>query len=295
VRPEAVHCGCERGHHIPAGQRTGRVRGRLLPMKRFAGIPFVAAFSLLSIGSIFPPEEPDPRERIEPPPWEEASDLPLTIGRGWEDFRAYTEGQALPVTSGFQGGTHVHTTLLSAAFTPADSVARVLTWFVDPADETVLDGAYETDGLLEPLPEELIEAGFGDVGAPFALAFLEEVALLDREVELRVHVEFDDGRISRASARGVLELEWDSPDWDQWLCRHESGGDCLDAGPSEGGPLDAGLVDAGLIDAGLIDAGLIDAGLIDAGLIDAGAVDAGASDAGTVDAGASDAGTSDAG
>lgn len=253
-------------------------------MKRFASLALVGSFALLSIASIDPSENPlDP---VEPPAWEEVSDLPLSIGRGWEDFRAYSDGQAIPVTSGFQGGQHVHVTMLSAALVATDSVAQVFTWYVDPTDERVLDGAYKADGLLEPLPAELVEAGYGEVGAPFATAFLQKTELVGEEVELRIHVDFEDGRIARASTRGVLEFEWDSPDWAEWICLHEGGGSCLDAGPRDGGIVD---IDGGApIDAGEpLDGGLVDAG--DGGAMDGGAVDGGG-DAGPTDAGPTDAG-----
>jgi hypothetical protein len=264
---------------------------RFFYARRVVGLAVLAVFSLLAIAS---PGPVDPPEKIEPPPWSDTSDFDVELGRGWEDFRAYVDGEPIPLAPGFQGGQHVHITFLGEALTLDDSVSRVLTWYVD-SSEAVLDGAYETNGSLEELAREGQPTR---VGSPFGTALLWESALIQTEVELRVHIELADGRVGRASTSGLLEWEDELPDWSEWLCRNQGGGDldCTDAGvPDFDAGVDSG-VDAG-VDAGVdsgVDAGVGDAGSADAGG-DAGSSDAGASDAGTSDVCTSDSGTSDAG
>jgi hypothetical protein len=244
-------------------------------MPRLVGLIVVAAFGLFCVASI--PLPPDPPETIEPPPWETASDFAVEIGRGWENYRAYVDGEGLPLTSGFQGGQHVHVSFVSDELSLDDDVERVLTWYVSPDDESLLDGAYESlGGALEAFP-----AGEGRTGSPFTVAFLGDTSLIGQPVELRVHIELSDGRVGRAWTSGLLDWEDELPEWQDWLCTEYGG--CPDAG------VDAGADDAGG-DGGATDAG-VDAGE-DAGANDAGG-DGGATDAGTADAG--DGGTIDAG
>lgn len=204
---------------------------------RFAGLLFVPVFVLFSAGSIlFPPTPPAP-ETVDPPAWDPPGALAVTLGRGWEDFRPHDGDDGVPLTSGFQGGQHVHVTILSPDLPAEDEgeVLSVITWFVDPATGETLDGAYETDGYLEPLPSGLVDDGHGDVGTPFPVAFLNDLGLRGREVELRVHVVASDGRVGQAQVTGVLDWEQDLPAWREWLEQEPDAGPATDGGPLPGG------------------------------------------------------------
>lgn len=58
-------------------------------------------------------------------PWEEQTDFPLVVGRGWEDFEPYEDGAPIPVVRGFRAGQHIDVFLHAREVEPGGVGPRV--------------------------------------------------------------------------------------------------------------------------------------------------------------------------